>query len=492
MKTLIVDDIKENLYLLLTLLKGSGYEVVAAENGVEALTKLKEESIDLIISDILMPKMDGFQLCRVCKKDHNLKKIPFIFYTATYTDKKDEEFALSLGAVRFIVKPQEPETLLKIVNEVMDKHKEKVPLVPQEEEEKYLSRYNERLVQKLDKKIFDLEKTNKVLQEKEEKIYNLSQFQENIIHNANVWINVLDEKTNVMMWNEAAEKMSGYSATEVIGHDKIWEWLYPDENYRMKITAKTSAIIEKGEEVEDYETKISCKDGKAKIISWNSRNLTNPQGKIIGSVSLGRDITARKQAEERLKKTMDETIETMSKIIEAKDPYTAGHQLRVSQLAVAIAAELNLSQDQLEGIRVSSLIHDIGKISLPTETLSKPTKLTDLEFSLIKGHSQMGYDILKSIDFNYPVANIVLQHHERLNGSGYPQGLEGDNILLEAKIIGVADVVEAMSSHRPYRPALGMDQALKEISQNRNILYDAEVTDACLKLFKGEEFKFEL
>jgi len=198
-----------------------------------------------------------------------------------------------------------------------------------------------------------------------------------------------------------------------------------------------------------------------------------------------------KQSYQKLERAMKATIETISKIVEAKDPYTAGHQRRVSQLATAIAKELNFSEDKVEGIRIASLIHDIGKIGLPTEILSKPTTLTDIEFSLIKGHSQMGYDILKSTDFSHPVARIVLQHHERLNGSGYPNHLRGDEILLEARILGVVDVVEAMSSHRPYRPALGIDKALEEISQNKGILYDPKVVEACLKLFKEKGFKFE-
>jgi len=219
-----------------------------------------------------------------------------------------------------------------------------------------------------------------------------------------------------------------------------------------------------------------------------TKNIAERLGKTIekeqGKIKL-------QQSYQRTKKAMDATIETMSKIVEAKDPYTAGHQQRVSQLATAIAKELNFSEDKIEGIRIASLIHDIGKIGLPTEILSKPIKLSDIEFSLIKEHSQIGYDILQSIDFSYPVANIVLQHHERINGSGYPQGLKGGDILLEAKIIGVADVIEAMSSHRPYRPALGIDKSLEEISQNRGILYDPEVVDACLKLFKEKGFKFE-
>ncbi|HUW23220.1 MAG TPA: HD-GYP domain-containing protein [bacterium] len=212
----------------------------------------------------------------------------------------------------------------------------------------------------------------------------------------------------------------------------------------------------------------------------------------LGEFIDGKKSTAQlQQTYQRTKRSMDATIDTMSKIVEAKDPYTAGHQQRVSQLATAIAKELNFSKEKIEGIRIASLIHDIGKIGLPTEILSKPTKLNDIEFNLIKGHSKIGYDILKSIDFSYPVAQIILQHHERLNGSGYPQGLKSEDILLEAKIIGVADVVEAMSSHRPYRPALGIDKALKEIFQNKGILYGPEVVDACLRLFKKKGFKLE-
>jgi PAS domain S-box-containing protein/putative nucleotidyltransferase with HDIG domain len=205
----------------------------------------------------------------------------------------------------------------------------------------------------------------------------------------------------------------------------------------------------------------------------------------------GLDITERKRAEQKLLqshnkllKTMEDTIYTIGKITETRDPYTAGHQKNVSQIATFIAQEMKLPKDKIEGIRIASLVHDIGKNSVPAEILNKPIKLSEIEFSLIKDHSQTGYDILKSIEFPWPVAKIVLQHHERLDGSGYPQGLKGDGILPEAKIIGVADVVEAMSSHRPYRPALGIDAALEEITQKKGILYDPEVVDTCIKLFK--------
>ena len=245
--------------------------------------------------------------------------------------------------------------------------------------------------------------------------------------------------------------------------------------------------------IESYDTPEGTRWAITDKIPYKDKN-----GKIIGVVNLSKDITIRikteqklQQSYQKLKKTMDAALETMSKIIEAKDPYTAGHQQRVSELSIAIAKELHLSQDKIEGIRVASIIHDIGKIGLPSEILSKPSRLNDIEFSLIKRHSQMGYDILKTIDFSYPVAGIVLQHHERLNGSGYPNHLKGDEISLEARILGVADVVEAISSHRPYRAALGIEKALEEISQNKGILYDPEVVDACLKLFKEKGFKFE-
>jgi putative nucleotidyltransferase with HDIG domain len=175
-----------------------------------------------------------------------------------------------------------------------------------------------------------------------------------------------------------------------------------------------------------------------------------------------------------------------------KDPYTSGHQQRVSDLARAIATEMGLSADRQDFIRTASTIHDIGKIAIPTEILSNPTKLTALEFNLIKTHPQSGYDILKDIDFPWPVADIVLQHHERMDGSGYPQGLKEDDILLEARILAIADVVEAIAFHRPYRPAMGINLALEEISRNKGILYDAEAVDACLKLFREKDYTLVL
>ncbi len=185
---------------------------------------------------------------------------------------------------------------------------------------------------------------------------------------------------------------------------------------------------------------------------------------------------------DQLKLVLEDLINALGSALEMKDLYTAGHQKRVSDIACQIARNMGLSHKQITAIRLASLVHDIGKISIPSEILSKPSKLDELEFGLVKRHSSIGYDILKRTPFPWPIAKIVLQHHERMDGSGYPQGLSGDEILLEARIIGVADVVEAMSSHRPYRAALGIEKALEEISMNKGILYDPDVVDACLMI----------
>ena len=210
------------------------------------------------------------------------------------------------------------------------------------------------------------------------------------------------------------------------------------------------------------------------------------------------DITERKLAEvklqqtlESLKKAFGTIIQVMASAVEMKDPYTAGHQIRAADIAVTIAEEMGLNQEKIDGIRMSATIHDIGKLSVPAELLSKPTKLTDIEFTLIKEHSHSGYEMLKNVESPWPLAEIIHQHHERMNGTGYPRNLKGDEILIEARILAVADVVEAMASHRPYRAALGIEVALEEIEKNKGILYDVVVADACLRLFREKSYQFK-
>jgi putative nucleotidyltransferase with HDIG domain len=241
-------------------------------------------------------------------------------------------------------------------------------------------------------------------------------------------------------------------------------------------------------------------------VLWNAANILNSEKKnIIATIAQGQDITERKQAEkslrkseeelklsnQKLQKTMKSTIQAIALILEKRDPYTAGHQERVTKLACAIAKEINLSPDKIERLYMAGILHDIGKINVPTEILSKPGGLSEIEFKLIRTHPQIADDILKKMELPWEVSLIVLQHHERMDGSGYPSGLSGEAILPEARILAVADVVEAMASHRPYRPALGLDKALEEITQNRGKLYDPQVADACIILFKQKGFKLE-
>lgn len=257
---------------------------------------------------------------------------------------------------------------------------------------------------------------------------------------------------------------------------------------------------------DDAELKLTMKSAvdHHRLISENNRlvALTMEQNEALSELnrSLEEKVEARteqirrndeklKQTLEKLRKAMGGIIEAMALMLETRDPYTAGHQRRVADLARAIATEMGLSEEQIDGIRTAGVIHDLGKIYVPAEILNRPGRLTPIEFALIKPHPQVGYDILKNIEFPWPVAQIVLQHHERLDGSGYPQGLPGDEILPEARVLAVADVVEAMASHRPYRPALGVDKALDEISSKKGIHFDPAAVDACLRLFREKSFE---
>ena len=205
---------------------------------------------------------------------------------------------------------------------------------------------------------------------------------------------------------------------------------------------------------------------------------------------LQQEIEERTISQEKLQRNLDDIIKAMSRTLEERDPYTAGHQKRTTELSLAIAREMGLPEHKLKGLELAGLIHDMGKISVPSEILSKPGGLNDAEHQLIKRHPQVAYDILNQIDFPWPVDQIVLQHHEKLDGSGYPLGLTGESILLEARILSVADVIETMETHRPYRPSLGREAALREITTHRGTLYDPDVVDTCISLLKDERFKY--
>lgn len=246
------------------------------------------------------------------------------------------------------------------------------------------------------------------------------------------------------------------------------------------------------------ELELIRKDGSLVPVEVKYTFLRDTQGRPVEVLAIARDISERKQAQEEAKHSterliiaMEHAIQAMTVIVEMRDPHTAGHQQRVTQLACAIAKQVGLSKEQINGLRLAGLIHDIGKVRVPAEILTNPNGLSDPELMMIKAHPVLGYEILRTIDFPWPVAQIVLQHHERMNGSGYPSGLSGEDIIMEARILAVADVVEAMASHRPYRPSLGINKALEEISQNKGVLYDSKAVDACLTLFRDKKFEFE-
>ena len=292
--------------------------------------------------------------------------------------------------------------------------------------------------------------------------------------------------------NKAILDIYGYDSIEELKKTPLKERYTPESYAEFQLRKEKRLRGEFGPS--EYEISIVRKNGEIrhlhvfrKEIFWNGKK----QSQVIYQ-----DITERKQAEEKLKETLDTlrrsiniTIQVLGTASEARDPYTAGHQKRVADLARAIATEMGLSYNTIEGIRMAGAIHDIGKISVPAEILCKPANLTNLEFSLIKNHSQFSYEIIKDVESPWPLADIVHQHHERMDGSGYPQGLEGENILIEARILAIADVVEAMMSYRPYRPALGLEIALAEIEKNAGTLYDRDASDACLKLFREKGYQ---
>jgi len=312
-------------------------------------------------------------------------------------------------------------------------------------------------------------------------------------------ITVADRDGRIVFANKRAEEILGLSIDKIIGltyDSPKWRITDFDGNPFPMEKLPFAQVISSGSSVYGIRHTIGSPDGRRVYLSINGAPISDEKGNINDVVFTIDDVTEQRRAEEKigetieqLRKNIDDTIRAMAMIVEERDPYTAGHQERVANLSVAIAQDLNLYEEQINGIRMAGMIHDIGKMKVPGDILSKPTQLSHIELELIKTHAEVGYRILGTIAFPYPVAKIAYQHHERINGSGYPQGLKGDEILIEARILAVADVVEAMASHRPYRPALGIDAALEEIEKNRGVLYDDTVADACLRLFREKGFR---
>jgi PAS domain S-box-containing protein/putative nucleotidyltransferase with HDIG domain len=291
--------------------------------------------------------------------------------------------------------------------------------------------------------------------------------------------------------NPYLTNLIGYSKSELLGK-QLWEiGLLVDKN---KALAAHAAIVSNGY-VRYEDIDLLHKNGQRLPVEFIC-NSYDVNGSTVVQCNI-RDISERKIAESLFLKEqaknisqLKDTISSFSNLIEARDPFTAGHQKRVADLACAIATELHLEPSEIEGLRIACLIHDIGKISIPSEILTKPTTLSRIEIAMLRSHVQIGYDIIKPLRFPWPIADYILQHHERLDGSGYPNSLKAEQISLPAKIIAVADTVEAMSSDRPYRSAEGLTTALDEILMHRDTLFDRKVVDACLNLFKNKSYSF--
>lgn len=443
-KIIVVEDDEGLNKLIQKKLKRNGFITEGIKNGKDVISKIEDNENIILLLDYKLPDMNADDLIKKLRETG--REVPFIVMTGLGDEKIAVEM-MKLGALDYIVKEQDFINIIEI---------------------------------KIEKSINQLFSKIKLLKLENDLFQNRA-ILKSIIHSPFLSITLLDKSGKILELNEETSKRFNKTYDEMLG-ENIWDFLPASvtkhRKKQMEEVFKTGEIYF-GEDIRGE--------------MWNKYSiipaLKNREGKVEAVIVESLDITNLKKAEENLRESLNATISVIAKILDTRDPYTAEHQLRVSNLALRIAEVMNLEHEKVEIIRVASLIHDIGKISIPAEILGKPTTLTQLEWNFIQRHPVIGYEIIKSVKFPYDIASIVLEHHERLDGSGYPDGKKKDEIHLESKIIAVADVVEAISSHRPYRPALGLDKALEEIKENSGKLYDPEVVEACIKVFEmGYEF----
>ncbi len=335
----------------------------------------------------------------------------------------------------------------------------------------------------IDGVVFDVTERKRAAQE----IGRTKELLERMFESIHVLVAYMDRDFNFIRVNRAYAEADGRAPEFFPGKNHFA--LYPGE----EVEAIFRRVVETGEPYVAIERPFVYAEHPERGTSywdWRVEPVKDAGGRVESIVFTLLNVTERVLTAQRLRQGLERTVEAIAATIEMRDPYTAGHERRVVELATAIARALGLAEEKIEGLRFAALVHDIGKIRIPAEILSKPTALSPIEFEMIKSHCQVGYDILKGIAFPWPVARIVLEHHERLDGSGYPSGLKGAQTLLESKILTVADVVEAMASHRPYRPALGIDAALAHLTEKRGLWYDPAAADACLRVFREKGFRF--
>lgn len=446
-EAIVALDIQNRLRLL-------GYEIVSVvcsgEEAIEAAAKLTPE---LILMDIMLDgDIDGIEAAAIIRDRH---RIPVVYLTA-YADEKTLQRAKITEPFGYIIKPFEDRELGITIEMALYKHTIERKLV---ENEKWLA---------------------------------------TTLNSIGDAVLTTDERGRVKFLNPAARRILGCEESGALGKDMSTIFaLYNEkgENVAPELVCK---VLDQGQTVNSTDMHTLVIGPRREVpVNISHSPIIAEGGRLRGTVLVLRDITERREAEHALQKSvsqlktsLEETVNALAVTSEKRDPYTAGHQQRVSQLACAMARELGLPKERIEGIRVAAILHDLGKIYVPAEILAKPARLTHMEMGIMKTHAEVGFDILKNIPFPWPVAKAVLEHHERMDGSGYPNALTGDDISREARIIAVADVVEAMSSHRPYRAALGIERALEEIARNRGGLYDADCVDVCLALFMDKGFQF--
>ncbi len=551
-KVLTVDDDEFVREILVAYLEDSGYEVLQAENGLLGLEMFRRERPDLVMLDLRMPEMDGLEVLGHITKESPDTPVILVSGMGTIGDAIK---ALKLGAWDYIAKPIHDMGVLEhAVNKALERaefiEQRKSCRVHLEEEVKTRTAEVEERRQELEKAYKDLQTEVEVRKKAEELLSNINLELTMLSECIHAVVRATDEQNLIQEVCRIIVAVGGYKMAWVGFAEQNIEksvkpvaWMGENDGFleTIKISwadsehgrGPTGTAIRTGKPMVNENTSEN-----PTVIFWQEEMLkrgfnssvalpmiyeenvlgvltiyaSTPEAfdksEIDRLMGLANDLTygiralrtrseriaAGKEIElhvDKLQKALSGTIKVVASTVEVRDPYTAGHQRRVATLARAIAEEMDLPAHQIEGIFMAGVVHDLGKIYVPAEILSKPSRLNDIEFSLIKTHSQVGYDLLKTIDFPWPIAQIVHQHHERLNGSGYPQGLSSEQILIEAKIICVADVVEAMASHRPYRPAMGVETALEHIKEESGNLYDSEAVNMCLRLFSEKSFQFD-
>lgn len=405
LRILMVEDSSTQAEVLRRILVQAGHEVILASDGVDGLALAIDVEPQVIVSDISMPRMDGFEFCKQIRQNTKTRHIPVILLTAL-SDVWDIVRGLNAGADNYVTKPYDANLLLERIEDAV----------------------------------------------KQKSTVDVEQFTVNV--------DIGGQSVPVTAGPRQLINLLLSTYRNAIGQNKL---LQLTQNQLAHLNAR----------LEDEVTEKSA-------------SLMQNERALAGEVKRG--LEEKAEHLKALRDSLIESVAALAETVELRDPYTAGHQRRVSSLAVSIAKEMGLSAEDIQGLKIAGIVHDIGKIRVPVEILSKPGRLEDEEMALIRLHPEAGYQILKNIHFPWPIAKIVQQHHERENGEGYPLGLKHGEILLTAAIVAVADVVDAMSTHRPYRAALGLEPAINELKKGRSVVYDAQVVDACLSVLDRQEW----